>query len=78
MNNMSEVGPAAGFSFGGFFIGVLVGAAAGGIVALMLAPKSGQETRDMVMNRFNQAKDVVKGTGEDIKKTGQDMRSQVR
>jgi gas vesicle protein len=78
MNNMSEVGKAASFSFGGFFIGVLVGAVAGGIAALMLAPKSGQETRDMVMNRFNQAKDVVKGTGEDIKKTGQDMRAQVR
>jgi gas vesicle protein len=78
MNNMSEVEKAAGFSFGGFFIGVLVGAVAGGIAALMLAPKSGQETREMVMNRFNQAKDVVKGAGEDMKKTGQDMRAQVR
>lgn len=78
MNNMSDVGKAAGFSVGGFFLGILVGAVAGGITALMLAPKSGQETREMVMNRFNQAKDVVKGAGEDMKKTGQDMRSQVR
>ena len=78
MDNMSDVGKAAGFSVGGFFLGMLVGAVVGGITALMLAPKSGAETREMVMNRFNQAKDVVRSTAQDMKKTGQEMKEQVR
>jgi gas vesicle protein len=78
MNNASDVTRAAGFSMGGFFLGVLVGAVAGGLTALLLAPKSGAETREMVMSRVNQAKDVVRGAAQDIKKTGQDMKEQVR
>ncbi len=78
MNNASDVGKAAGFSIGGFFIGMLVGAVVGGLATLFLAPKTGVETREMVMNRFNQARDVVRGTTQDVKRTGQEMREQVR
>jgi gas vesicle protein len=67
---------AAGFSLGGFLLGVLVGAVAGGVTALMLAPRSGAETRGMVMDRFNQAKDVVRSSAQDMKQSVQEMRSQ--
>ncbi len=47
-------------SVGMLFIGLGVGAVAAGITALLLAPKSGSETREMIKNRFSQMRDIVR------------------
>ncbi len=69
MNDATETGKRAGFAFGGFFLGILVGAVIGGVTALMLAPKSGEETRGMVMDRFNQAKESVRSGAQGVKQS---------
>ena len=61
-------------SGGKFLVGLLVGALVGGVAVLMLAPKSGQETRDMVKNKINQMKEIVSYTAKDIKQGAQDIK----
>lgn len=61
-------------SGGGFFVGLLIGAVVGGVVAVMMAPRSGQETRDMVKKKINEMKDIVSYTAKDIKQGAQDIR----
>jgi gas vesicle protein len=65
-----------GFALGGFMLGVLVGAAMSGVTALMLAPRSGAETRIMMRNRFSQAKDVVQSSAQDVKQIVLGMKAQ--
>ncbi len=50
---------------GSLLVGVLIGAA----VALLFAPKSGQETRGDIRRKARQAGDAVKGVAEEV--TGQ-------
>jgi gas vesicle protein len=78
MDDGMNAGSTSGFPMGGFFLGILVGAALGGVAALLLAPKAGIETREMVRNRFNQMKDVVRSGAQDMKQTAQEMREQAR
>jgi gas vesicle protein len=59
---------------GSFFLGLLLGAVAGGVAALMLAPRSGQETRDMVKNKINQMKEIARDTANDVKQGAQDIK----
>jgi len=42
---------------GGFFLGMLVGAVVGGVTALLFAPKSGAETREMLKKRLVKMKE---------------------
>jgi gas vesicle protein len=39
-------------TIGSFISGVLAGAAIGGVIALLYAPKSGKETRDQLKQKF--------------------------
>jgi len=41
-------------SDGSFLTGLLAGAAIGGILALLFAPKSGKETREQLKNKFSE------------------------
>lgn len=57
-----------------FFTGLLAGAAIGGIIALLYAPQSGQETRDQIKKKlddlekdFENLKDKVSDKKNDIK-----------
>lgn len=52
-------------SAGDLLLGVLIGAG----IALLFAPRSGQETRTVISRRARQAGDKVKGVAEDV--TGQ-------
>jgi gas vesicle protein len=54
-----------------FLTGLLAGAAIGGIVALLYAPKSGKETREQIKNKFDELEkelEVLKGKAS--QKTG--------
>jgi gas vesicle protein len=49
----------------GFAIGLLAGAVIGGVVALLYAPKTGKETRQLIKDKATEVVDTVKEkTGE--------------
>ena len=45
----------------GFGIGLLTGAVIGGVIALLFAPQSGKETRQMIKNKATGMMDAIKG-----------------
>ncbi len=51
-------------SVGKFLAGFTIGAALGAITGILLAPKSGEETRELISNT---AKDVLEKTDEKVK-----------
>ena len=54
-----------GFSFGSFLIGLLLGATAGAAVGILMAPKSGNETREVLKNKLQQGRQQAsKASGE--------------
>ena len=44
----------------GFGIGLLVGAVIGGVIALLYAPKTGEETRQLIKDKATKVVDTVK------------------
>jgi gas vesicle protein len=78
MDNRGSVAGAAGAGVGGIFIGILIGAALGGIAALLFAPQSGTDTRDMIRNRYGQMKDVIRGTAQDTTEIGRKTARQAK
>jgi gas vesicle protein len=44
----------------GFGVGLITGAVIGGVIALLYAPKSGKETRQLIKERANDVADAVK------------------
>ena len=44
----------------GFGIGLLTGAVIGGVIALLYAPKTGKETRQLIMDKTTEVVDAVK------------------
>jgi gas vesicle protein len=53
----------------GFGIGLLVGAVIGGVIALLYAPKTGKETRQLVKDKvteLTEVVDAVKGKGTEV------------
>jgi gas vesicle protein len=55
-------------SWTSFAVGLGVGLAAGVVVALLVAPKSGQESREFVKDRVNDVSDRLKEVTADRKK----------
>jgi len=47
-------------SFGRFLIGLITGAVVGGVLALLLAPSSGEETRDRLQESYTHIRNEVK------------------
>jgi gas vesicle protein len=43
----------------GFGIGLLVGAVIGGVIALLYAPKTGKETRQLIRDKVTEVTEVV-------------------
>jgi gas vesicle protein len=52
-----------------FITGALIGAT----IALLYAPKSGQETRQLISDKTQQGKDAVTETGKDIVDSSREM-----
>lgn len=48
-----------GSAAGKFALGVLIGAAAGAIVGILTAPKSGKETREDIRRKASEVKDIT-------------------
>ena len=57
---------------GKFALGALLGIAAGAIVGLLTAPKSGKETRADLANKANELKDAATQKATDVKQAAQD------
>jgi len=45
----------------GFGIGLLTGVVIGGVIALLFAPQSGKETRQMIKNKASGMMEAIKG-----------------
>ena len=50
-----------------------MGAALGAACALLYAPKSGKETRDLITKKTQEATDAVTGTSRDLYDRGKDV-----
>ncbi len=64
MDNGANGTGAKNFGVGAFFLGMLAGALIGGVAALLLAPKSGAETREMFTTQFNKIRDAMRSKEE--------------
>ena len=51
----------------------LMGAALGAACALLYAPKSGKDTRNMITQKAQDASDAVTGTSRDLYERGKDV-----
>jgi gas vesicle protein len=51
----------------------LVGAALGGAVALLYAPKSGRETREYIKKKAGEGKEVLAETGKEVLDKGREI-----
>ena len=51
----------------------LMGAALGAACALLYAPKSGKDTRNLLTQKAQEATDAVSGTGRDLYERGKDV-----
>ena len=64
-----------------FLTGLLAGAAIGGIIALLYAPKSGKETREQIKKKFSELEkelDNIKGkAGQKTGKIRQDLAQKI-
>lgn len=49
----------------GFGVGLLAGVVIGGVIALLFAPQSGKETRQMIKEKFGGVTDAIKGKAAD-------------
>jgi gas vesicle protein len=52
---------------GMFFFGLLAGAAVGGAVALLLAPRSGKETREMIRGKAMETQQMIQSRANEVK-----------
>ena len=50
----------------GFGIGLLAGAVIGGTIALLYAPRSGKETRQIIKDKANEAVDTAREKTEEV------------
>lgn len=57
----------AGFAIGGFLLGMLAGAVVGGVAVLLLAPRSGKETRDIIMGKVSETQQMLQEQASNVK-----------
>jgi gas vesicle protein len=78
MINESNTGGIAGAGMGGFMMGMLWGVLIGGVVALLFAPQTGNQTREMIKNRASQIGNAFRGTAKDVEETSEKTMEQMR
>ncbi len=58
-------------SFGKFMLGALLGGAVGGVIGMLLAPRSGAETRELIReefdSRYRESADVIREKSDVLK-----------
>ena len=55
----------------GFGVGLLAGAVIGGVIALLYAPQSGTETRQLIKDKASDAVDAFKNAASEASRRGQ-------
>ena len=60
----------------GFGIGLLTGAVIGGVLALLYAPKTGKETRQMIKDKATEVVDAIKGKTSEVVDTVKEAASE--
>lgn len=68
-------------SLGKFLLGTLVGGAVGAVIGMLLAPRSGSETRALIKdefdNRYRQSSDAVREKAEQIKEKATGLKDRI-
>ena len=64
-------------SIGRFFLGIIAGVLGGTIVGLLMAPKSGKETREDLANKSKEFKDLAKDKLDELQEVSKDKMSRV-
>jgi gas vesicle protein len=59
--------------YSGKLMWFLIGAAIGGAVAILYAPKRGKDTREILSKTGRRGKEAIEDTGKDIADAGRDM-----
>jgi gas vesicle protein len=67
MDDEAKAGGAIGPGMGGFFAGIMIGAAVAGIAALLYAPRPGKETRDRLRAELQETQNMFQCWSDDIK-----------
>ena len=62
---MSDEREAGGGSIGGFVAGLAIGTVAGAVLAMILAPQSGEDTRDLLVAKAREAGERARDTAGD-------------
>ncbi len=62
---------------GKFILGAALGAAAGAAAGLLLAPKSGKETREQIASKTSDAYDTVKSNLDETRQMLSDQKEQI-
>lgn len=78
MDNGSSAAGATGAGMGGLLMGLLIGAVVGGVVALLFAPQSGSETRQMIKTRAGDIGNAFRGAARDMKATAERAGEQMK
>src|SRR5436309_1862996 len=60
-------------SSGGKFAYFLAGLGIGSVVGILFAPRSGEETRDMLSSRYDEGRDYVSRRGREVREQAEDM-----
>jgi gas vesicle protein len=60
----------------GFGIGLLIGAAVGGTIALLYAPRSGKETRQLIKDKASEVMDATREKTSEVIETVKDAASE--
>lgn len=62
----------------GFFSGFLLGGLVGAVVAVVLAPQSGEETRDLIRGKAHEVKGKAMDMASDLKDRAADLADDLR
>jgi gas vesicle protein len=63
--------------FGAFLMGFVIGSLAGAITSLLLAPQTGEETRQIIKDRAIELKDKSQETFEETKKKAEEAYKEI-
>jgi gas vesicle protein len=64
-------------NFGAFVMGFVIGSLSGAIASLLLAPQSGEETRQIIKDRAIELKDKSQETFEETKKKAEEAYKEI-
>lgn len=67
-----------GMAIGTLFLGIFIGAVAGGLATLLLTPRSGQETRELFKNKATETQHMLKDRYQDVKEKVSHVRENMK